>query len=274
MSSNNPLKQYFRRPSIYLRLPSGGEGYDPEILTMSETGEFPVYPMTAIDEITVRTPDALYNGLAMVELIKSCVPAIKDPWQIKSIDVDAILLAIKACSQGNDLEVESVCPACAESATYGVNLIGMLQNIKKVDYTTPLKLGEMEIKFRPLVYKEMSEASKHQFEIQKMFSTLQALPEEEKAKKAHEAVVTITAITMELLSQTIEYVKIQDTIVTESAYILEFLQNCDKNIYIEIRDYHGKLKDQSKLDPQKIKCIHCQHEYSQDIIINQSDFFG
>ena len=151
MLSNNPLKQYFRRPSIYLKLPSGGEGYDPEVLTMSETGELPIYPMTAIDEITVRTPDALYNGLAIVELIKSCVPAIKDPWQIKSIDVDAILLAIKSCSQGNDLEVESICPACGESATYGVNLIGMLQNIKKVDYSTPLKLGELEIKFRMVI---------------------------------------------------------------------------------------------------------------------------
>ena len=274
MISNNPLKQYFRRPSIYLKLPSGGEGYSPDVLSMPETGELPVYPMTAIDEITVRTPDALYNGLAMVELIKSCVPSIKDPWQIKSIDVDAILLAIKSCSQGNDLEVESTCPACNDAATYGVNLIGMLQNIKKVDYSTPLRLGEMEIKFRPLIYKEMSEAGKQQFELQKMFTSMQTMTDDEKNKKMHEAMVTVTAITMELLSQTIEYVKIQDTVVAETGYILEFLQNCDKNIYVEIRDYHGKLKDQSKLEPQKIKCIHCQHEYSQDIVINQSDFFG
>lgn len=274
MLSNNPLKQYFRRPSIYLRLPSGGEGYSPDVLSATDTGELPVYPMTAIDEISVRTPDALFNGTAMVDLIKSCVPAIKDPWQIKSIDVDAILLAIKSCSQGNDLEVESACPSCTEVATYGVNLIGMLQNIKKVDYTTLLKLGEMEIKFRPLIYKEMSEAGKHQFEVQKMFANLQSLPEEERNSKAHQAVVTITAITMELLSQTIEYIKINDMLVTQTEYILEFLQNCDKNIYIEIRDYHGKLKEQSKLEPQKIKCIHCQHEYMQDIVINQSDFFG
>jgi hypothetical protein len=274
MLPNNPLKQYFRRPSIYLKLPSGGEGYSPEVLNMSETGEVPVYPMTAIDEITVRTPDALYNGTAIVELIKSCVPAIKDPWQVKSIDVDAILLAIKSCSQGNDLEVESTCPACTETATYGVNLIGMLQNIKKVDYSTPLRLGEMEIKFRPLIYKEMSVAGKHQFELQKVFSNMQALPEEERTAKMHEAVVSITAITMELLSQTIEYIKIKDVVVAQTEFILEFLQNCDKNIYVEIRDYHGKLKDQSKLEPQKIKCIHCQHEYSQDIVINQSDFFG
>ena len=176
MNENNPLQQYFRQPAIYVKLPSQGKFYPNNTLDMPPTGELPVYPMTAIDEISVRTPDALFNGTAMVELIKSCVPAIKDPWQIKSIDVDAILLAIKSCSQGNDLEVESTCPSCAEAATYGVNLIGMLQNIKKVDYSTPLRMGEMEIKFRPLVYKEMSIAGQHQFEVQKLFANLQSLP--------------------------------------------------------------------------------------------------
>ena len=38
-------------------------------IDMPENGELPVYPMTAIDEITVRTPDALFNGTAIAELI-------------------------------------------------------------------------------------------------------------------------------------------------------------------------------------------------------------
>ena len=36
---NNPLKQYFRRPSIYLKLPSKGVGYTADILEMPELGE-------------------------------------------------------------------------------------------------------------------------------------------------------------------------------------------------------------------------------------------
>ena len=77
---NNPLKQYFRRPSVYMKLPSNGQGYPEGSLEMPENGELPVYPMTAIDEITARTPDALFNGTAVAELITSCVPNIKDPW--------------------------------------------------------------------------------------------------------------------------------------------------------------------------------------------------
>ena len=68
--NNNPLRQYFRRPAVYISLPSKGEGYSVDELELPETTELPVYPMTAIDEITARTPDALFNGTAVVELIK------------------------------------------------------------------------------------------------------------------------------------------------------------------------------------------------------------
>ena len=134
MIENNPLKQYFRRPAIHLKLPSGGKGYPEGVLTMPESGELPVYPMTAIDEITTKTPDALFNGTAVVEIIKSCVPDIKDPWRINSVDMDAILIAVKSATGGNDLEINSTCPKCEEEAKYGVNLVGLLSTLKAGNY--------------------------------------------------------------------------------------------------------------------------------------------
>ena len=70
MSSNNPLQQYFRQPAIYLRLPSNGEFYPPGSIDMPVNKEIPIFPMTAIDEITYRTPDALFNGTAVVNVIQ------------------------------------------------------------------------------------------------------------------------------------------------------------------------------------------------------------
>ena len=55
---------------------------------MPENRELPVYPMTAIDEITYRTPDALFNGQAVVNVIHSCVPNIKNAWEIPGTDLD------------------------------------------------------------------------------------------------------------------------------------------------------------------------------------------
>ena len=257
-----------------MKLPSGGAGYPAGALNKTETGELPIYPMTAIDEITSKTPDALFNGSAIVEIIKSCVPDIRDPWSIPSTDLDAILIAIRSAAQGNDMEIESTCPSCKEIATYAINLIGMLQNMKPGDYKTELQISDLSIKFRPLIYREMNQAAMAQFEIQKMFSSLSDLPEEEQTKKTQEAIVKITEITMAVLAQTIEYIKTPTITVNETEFILDFLQNCDKNMYTEVRDHHAKLKDSAQIKPQKIKCVHCQHEYEQSIVINATDFFG
>jgi len=115
--NTNPLKQYFRRPAVYMRLPSNGVGYPPGSLTMPENGELPVFPMTAIDEITAKTPDALFNGAAVVEIIRSCVPDIKDPWVIPGNDLDAILVAIKAAT-GDGMNLNSICPKCENVAEF------------------------------------------------------------------------------------------------------------------------------------------------------------
>jgi hypothetical protein len=271
---NNPLKQYFRRPAIYLKLPSGGAGYAEGVITLTETGELPVFPMTAIDEITVKTPDALFNGTAVAEIITSCVPGIKDPWSINSVDLDAILLAVKSATGGNELEVVSVCPKCNEDAKYSVNLVGLLTTLKAGDYETELPLNEMLIKFRPLTFKEMNKASLGQFELQRVFMTIENMEDvEEKTRQTKLALKTITDVTMEILSNTIEYIKTPTAYVKESEYILDFLRNCDKNMYTKIRDHNGMLKQQSEVQPLSIKCIHCEHEYKQTFTLNTSDFF-
>ena len=78
------LQKHFRQPSIYIKLPSEGVWYDDSIITMPENGEvLPVYPMTALDEITYRTADALFNGEAVVTVIKSCIPLFKDCFENK-----------------------------------------------------------------------------------------------------------------------------------------------------------------------------------------------
>ena len=93
--SANPLKQFFRQPAIYMRLPSGGQFWPEGSLEMPPNRELAVYPMTAIDEISYRTPDALFNGAATVSVIQSCVPSIKNAWKIPSSDLNSILIAIE-----------------------------------------------------------------------------------------------------------------------------------------------------------------------------------
>lgn len=273
--NNNPLRQYFRRPAVYISLPSKGEGYSVDDLALPETAELPVYPMTAIDEITARTPDALFNGTAVVELIKSCIPNIKNPWAIKSMDMDAILIGIRAASGGEQLDIETVCPSCETSSTYGINLIGALNSLKPGDYTDPLEIGDLKFKFRPLTYKEMNQAAMAQFEVQKFFNTaIVAEDNEAQNKVTKEALEKITLLTMEIIGKTIEYIETPNGQVEEVEFIIDFMKNCDNTVYNTIRDHSTSLKEGTELKPAHITCANCQHEYDQAYSINPTDFFG
>jgi len=271
--SSNPLSQYFRRPALYLKLPSGGQGYEPGVIELPENGDLPVYPMTAIDEITARTPDALFNGVAVVELMKSCVPNVKDPWRIFNTDLDAILIGIKAASNGEKLEIESECPSCKETGKYDVNLTAMLLGLKSGDYTAEFNVNELHFKFRPLYYKEMNEVSMQQFEIQQSLLFTDSDTEETKLQKSKEGMEKVTNLTINVLANTIEYIKTPVGIVREKEFFKEFLRNCDRNIYIKLRDYVTSLKAKTEMPPLDITCVNCKHQYKSPLTLNVTDFF-
>jgi hypothetical protein len=275
MIQNNPLRQYFRRPAVYLKLPSGGKFYTPDAVEMPENGELPVFPMTAIDDITVKTPDALFNGQAVIDIIKSCIPAIKDPWRINSVDLDAILVAIRSAST-EDFSITSECPACNTPSDYKINLGGVLSGIKAPDYNETLIIGDLSIKFKPLNYKEMNEIGLSQFEIQRQFGNLDDITDlVERTEKSKQALKLVTDLSMKTIAKTIQSVTAPNGVeVTEIEYILDFLRNCDKLSYEKIKDYNADLRSSGELKPFKIKCIHCSNEYDQPFTLNVTDFFG
>ena len=63
----------FRKPSLYFKLPSEGKNYPENSLELLPNGEIPIYTATALDDIATKTVDGLFNGVATVEVIKSCV---------------------------------------------------------------------------------------------------------------------------------------------------------------------------------------------------------
>lgn len=270
----NPLQQYFRRPAIYLKLPSGGTGYPEGTINLPDNGEIPIYPMTAIDEITSRTPDALYNGIAIHELIKSCVPNIIDPWCVPTVDLDPILISIRAATNGNLMEIETTCPSCNEESKYDVNLTGILQQFKSGDYNQPLVLGDIVIKFKPLLYKEINEANIMQFEIQRMLINIGNIEDSaEKNEKTSQALKTINNMSVHLITKTIEYIKTPTATVFDINYIEEFLRNIDKITFDKIKEVNLELRASSDSKPLHISCTHCNHEYDQTFTINVSTFF-
>jgi len=275
MLENNPLRQYFRQPAIYIKLPSKGQYYPNGAVNVPPTGELPVYPMTAIDEITYRTPDALFNGQATVNVIQSCVPDIKDAWATPAMDVDTLLVAIRVASYGHEMDFQTTCPACSHESEQTVDLRQVLDQMRTPDYSASLVAGDMEIFFRPMTYKNLNENNQLQFESQKL---MQVLPnteasDSEKMNALSVALKRITEITVKALSQSIAAVRTPDALVSEPAFIEDLLQNCDKTLFNRIRDHIISLKDQAEMQPVNLTCPECSNQYQQSITLDMASFF-
>lgn len=276
MNPNNPLKQYFRQPAIYVKLPSQGKNYPPGTLTMPPTGELPVYPMTAIDEITYRTPDALYNGQATVNVIQSCIPDIKDAWAIPSTDIDTLLIAIRIASHGHSMEFNTTCPACAHSSEQTMDLRTVLDSIQMANYDKTIHAGDLEIFFKPLSYKHLNNNNQMQYENQKLLQMLpdSGIPDAEKMIALSDALKKITDITVVALAQSIAAVKTPQATVYEPEYIEEMLKNCDSKLFNQIRDFILELKSSSEMQSLKLTCTECSHQYEQSITLDMASFFA
>jgi hypothetical protein len=271
----NPLTQYFRQPSIYIKLPSQGNYYPAGAIEMPQNGELPVLPMTAIDEITYRTPDALFSGQAVINVIQSCIPAIKDAWAIPSIDIDTILVAIRIASYGHEMTFATVCPHCQNDDEYAVDLRTVLEQMKTPDYSDPVKQGDIEIYFRPMTYKNLSDNNKIQFDEQRIF---QSLPDDKAVDNVQlsamsAALQRMTEMTVSALSQSILTIKTPSAMVTEQEYISEFMKNCDSGLFNRIQTYVVDHKSEAEMKPITIKCNKCQTNYLQSITLDMSNFF-
>ena len=276
MTSINPLKQYFRQAAIYVRLPSNGQYYPEGTVSMPANGEMPVYPMTAMDEITYKTPDALFNGQAVVDVIKSCIPNIRDPWVMPAVDVDTALVAIRIATYGHELEIETACPHCAATANYGLDLRTVLDKMKAPDYSKSIKNGDLEIFFRPMTYKNLNDNNQAQFEEQKILQLIpdSEIPEDQRMTALSKALKNLTHLTFRALAQSIAAVKTPDAFVTEQDFIVEMLENCDRSIFNQIRDHVIKTKAESEIQPLVLNCTECKKEYQQAMTLDMTSFFG
>jgi hypothetical protein len=232
--------------------------------------------MTAIDEITYRTPDALFNGSAVVNVIQSCIPSIKDAWAAPGADINSILVSIRIASFGHDMEINSACPACNNIDEYTIDLRVVLNGLQMPDYTTPLQEGDLEIAFQPMNYRDQNGVNLNQFEQQRMIQSITEsdMSEEKKLEMLNKSLQKITELTVSALKWNIASIRTPQALVTEPAHIEEFLRNTDRKLFIKIRDLIIEKRSVSEFKPVKIKCNACSHEYEQTVTLDQTSFFG
>ena len=278
----NPLNKYFRQASIYVKLPSGTD-YPTDVVTKSETGEIGIMPMTAKDEIRFKTPDALMNGQGVVDVIESCVPDIKDAWQIKSYDLDTILVAIRIATYGETMEINFNVPGANESVAHTVNLPAILDQIQKTTVDTAFTLKDgLKITVQPLTYRDMTSTSLQTFQQQKMYTAIQdsELPDEDKATRFNDAFKKLTELNASILLKNMASVTMTDgTVITDAAHIKEFVDNANTTVIKEIETKLMDLRTQGAVKPLKLKASEEQIKkgapasYEVPVTFDTSNFF-
>ena len=272
----NPLANYYRQPKLYIKLPSKGQYYPVGALDVAENGDYAVYAMTAKDELMLKTPDALLSGESTVQVIKSCIPAILDPWQMPTIDVDAALIAIRIATYGESMDVTASCPYCKEESKYSIPLTNMLNKAQAFEWEPVVDADPLVINIKPYNYQMLTKTSIKALEQQRILGivTNDQMSEEEKLKKFNESFVKLTELTVDTLANVVSSIESPEGVVTDRKEILEFMNNAPKEIFDRVQKAVGDLKEKVEMTPQTSKCESCEKEFTMPVTLDQSNFFA
>ena len=275
-TSKSPLSAYYRQPKIYMKLPSGGEFYPEGTLDLSEDGQYAVHSMTAKDELMFRTPDALLSGQSTVAVINSCIPSIKDPWKMPTIDLDAALVAIRIATYGENMDIDTTCPKCKEEQRYGFDLTKYLEDLARFTYQKVIQFNELTFHIRPYTYKEFTKKTLARIEQEKIFNIVndQNMSDEEKVDRFGVSFVKLTELTVETIADVVKQIDTPQGSETNPEEIRNFVSNANKEIFETLQKSLNAMKAQLDLKVKNAKCDKCDHQFDINVTMDQADFFG
>jgi hypothetical protein len=250
----NPLVGMMRQPKIYIRLPSGGNFWPEGSIDMPENGEFPVYSMTAKDELSLKIPDALMNGQAVVDVIQNCMPNIKNAWECPNLDMDVILIAIRIATYGEFMTVPiNIAEFSSEYQADLRQVLDQLQN--QISWTSEVSINEdLTVYVRPINYKTMTSSALQTFETQKIIQLVNddSYSEEEKLKAFKESFNKLNQLTIGIITDSVYHIESSQGATSDPKFISEFLNNTDKEIFDKIKSHIETMRDINTVKPMTI----------------------
>ena len=214
---------------------------------MSVDDEIGVMPMTAVDEIKLKSPDSLFNGEALYELFRSCVPDIVEPKEIPICDIDKLLLAIRMATSGSDLDIKSKCPKCSYTESYSISLAVIMNSAEEIPTKNTVNIDDqIKVEVKPLTLRSQIISqmdSFYQYRMQQMLND-DTMDTAERATQFNELLVqAITLQTGQIAESIISVTLDEETVVTDPSHIFEWVENMDSNTHNKIKNCIETLGD-------------------------------
>lgn len=275
--TNNPLSKYFRKPAIYIKLPTGGK-FNPE-LKQTMLDEIGVLPMTAIDEISMKNPDSLLNGEALIGLIGSCCPDIPDPRQLCNIDVEALYMGIQYATYGSELTHSHQCKSCEETSDFNIDINYILNRLPDMEVVEPIEYEDLKIHVRPPSVEAVTRLALIELEQQRIMQSIQQIQTDEiddteLTKRFYSGFRKIAEHNVDLIANTIHYVETPEGDVSDYESICEFLDNIPTqvvdNINTKVKQIATRPDDATTFE---FICPECGEKDKVALEVNPVNFF-
>ena len=274
-------RQRLARPGVFTKLPSGGKFYkNPPMLNADM--EIEVRPMTAVDELKLKNPDGLLNNESLLDVIRACVPAIPDPSEVPSPDLDVIMVALSISTYGNAQEYEIKCPHCGSINQVMKDMRPMLLSFKKIDDDPSVMVGDMEVfvqpyslKTRQLISDIMMNAQRAAYQMRMKHE--QGITDEESIelmqKEMRGMLNDMSEKTFTSLSESVIAVKSDGEMVTDRAEIEEWVHALAAPDANRVKDKVNEIG--TVLDSKhELECVECGKTSITEVETNPANFFG
>ena len=235
--------------------------------------------MTTVDELNMNMPDALLNGESLINVIKSCIPGIKNPRKMPSSDIDAILLGIRSVTYGDEMPYTVNCPECNEETTFGMSLQYTLSTMTFLDpdYSVTLS-NNLTVHVKPHTLESNIKKALLSFNEGVALKTLieDDLTEEDKIKKYKESFAKIVQLTIELAADSIVIIKNSEGDVIDSTYEnkLEWIKNISRKDAEIILNKIEEINNIGINKKKDVECPKCNHKWETMINTDPTHFFG
>lgn len=272
----NPLTKYFRQPGITIELPSKYYFYKQQPKT-NLLNEISVYPMTAQDELILKNPDSLLSGEAIEKVIMSCAPDVGNVRDLLQPDVEALLLAIRAVSYGDMMEVKATCPECNTENEFEINIRSALEEMEYLEEKYEVKIDEnVTVELRPYDYEDTTKASLLAFQEAQALESLTdtKLEQDERSKAFKKAFSKLSDMNTELLTKSVHRINIPEQQVEKREWIEEWIKHADRR---SIRKIENKIEEINKTGANgKVDCTcqKCGHKWESEVTYDPANFFG
>lgn len=274
MSHNPLLSHYKNATSISINLPSGnnyGGG-----IAFGQNGEVSIYPLSTKNEIFLNNPDHLASGEACVYMIENCCPSIKEINDLPYVDMEAISLAVKKITYGDNLKFNYECGKCkhVDSAEYSIDYI--FSQMTTVPPQVHCSVDGLDIYLKPFTFDKFNE-----FKIIYTSETIakntildETMSKEDAAAILYKAMETISVTSIDAIKHSIIRIITADgEEVTDQEMIIEFFDNAPIKIAKAIIEKHNEISTYGLPRTISLFCSNCNNEMVKEMAYDPSSFF-